>query len=77
MKFLIKEIIDIIVSNKTKEKIDFIFSKLISVELNTDHDDIILKSGLKSKMPSNWKWDHDPLDRYWASGIPKESLRLL
>jgi hypothetical protein len=77
MKYLIKEVVDIVVANKTNEKIDFIFSKLISVELNTDHDDLILKSGLRSKMPSNWQWDHDPLDRYWASGIPKESLRLL
>jgi len=52
-------------------------SKLFSVWLNTDDDILLKKSGLNSKMPTNWTWENDPLERYWKAGIDKNSIEEL
>ena len=77
VKYFIKEMICILETKNMNMKIDNIFNKLISVELNTDDDQLIISRGLKDTMPKGWNWDKDPLERYWISGINKESIEIL
>jgi hypothetical protein len=72
--FLEKKLFQIIESNTVETELDLVLSKLFSVWLNTDDDILLKKSGLNSKMPPNWTWADDPLERYWLSGIDKNSL---
>lgn len=74
IKYQRKELLRLMDSNKIEEEIDLIFSKLIMVKLNTDDDEKINRMGFKSKMPPNWTWNDDPLERYWQSGIDPLSL---
>jgi hypothetical protein len=74
VKYFIIEVISLLKTKKMNEKIDNIFNKLISVELNTDDDQLVVIKGLKEKMPKDWNWNKDPLERYWISGIKRNSL---
>jgi hypothetical protein len=74
IKYFILEVISLLKTKKINEKIDNIFNKLISVELNTDDDQLVVAKGLKEKMPNDWNWDKDPLERYWISGVKINSL---
>lgn len=77
VKYFINEVISMIEAKKINENVDNIFNKLISVELNTDDDQLVVENGLKDKMPMKWTWDKDPLERYWISGIKRDSLEIL
>lgn len=72
--FLEKKLLEIIDSNAVETELDLVMSKLFSVWLNTDDDILLKKSGLNSKMPHNWTWENDPLERYWFAKIDKNSL---
>ncbi len=74
VKFYFSKILSLIKTNSVENEIDKIFSKLFLVKLNTDDDMKLKQSGLNSKMPPNWSWDDDPLERYWFAGIDKDSL---
>lgn len=74
VEFLKIKLLQIIDSNSVEIELEKVMSKLFAVWLNTD-DDIKLKDfGLNSKMPINWTWEDDPLERYWSAGISKDSL---
>jgi hypothetical protein len=77
IKYFIVEAIRLFNSKQMNVQIDFIFSKLISVELNTDDDQLVVLKGLKFTMPNGWTWENDPLERYWISGIKRDSLTKL
>jgi hypothetical protein len=77
VKFYFSKILSLIKSNSVKNEMDKIFSKLFLVKLNTDEDMKLKQSGLNSKMPPNWTWDDDPLERYWYAGINKDSLEII
>lgn len=74
VKFYFSKILSLIKTNTVENEIDKIFSKLFLVKLNTDDDLKLKRSGLNSKMPPNWTWDDDPLERYWFAKIDKNSL---
>jgi hypothetical protein len=77
IKYFIVEVIKLFNLNQINVQMDFIFSKLISVELNTDDDQLVVLKGLKFTMPNRWSWENDPLERYWISGIERDSLTKL
>ena len=77
VKYFINEVISMLEAKKINENIDNVFNKLISVELNTDDDQMVVEKGLKDTMPNGWNWDKNPLDRYWISGIKRDSLEIL
>jgi hypothetical protein len=77
LKYFINEVIKLFHLKQTNQQIDFIFSKLISVQLNTDDDQLIVLRGLKDRMPNGWTWENDPLERYWTSGIKRDTLTKL
>ena len=77
LKYFIVEVIKLFNLKQTDVQIDFIFSKLISVELNTDDNQLVSQKGLKDTMPNGWTWENDPLERYWISGIKRDSLTKL
>lgn len=76
-KYLKVKLLEILESDSLEKELDNVMSKLFSVWLNTDDDIKLKRSGLNSKMPVNWTWKDDPLERYWSSGIDKDSLDLI
>lgn len=75
--FFSNKLLEIIDFNSVEIELELVMSKLFSVWLNTDDDILLKKSGLNSKMPPNWTWENDPLERYWLAGIKKDSLEKL
>jgi hypothetical protein len=77
LKVLITKISLMFNENTLDVELDYVMMKLFAVWLNTDDDILLKKSGLNSKMPPNWTWDDDPLERYWYAGINKDSLEII
>lgn len=76
-EYLKVKLLEILESDSLEKELDNVMSKLFSVWLNTDDDIMLKRSGLNSKMPVNWTWNDDPLERYWSAGIDKDSLDLI
>jgi hypothetical protein len=76
-EYLKVKLLEIIESDSVDNELDIVMSKLFSVWLNTDDDIKLKRSGLNSKMPENWTWEDNPLERYWSAGIDKDSLNLI
>lgn len=74
VKFYISKFLSLIKSKSVESEIDTVMTKLFVVKLNTDDDIKLKKSGLNIKMPPNWTWEDDPLERYWFAKIDKNSL---
>jgi hypothetical protein len=73
--FFVEKLLNLIELNTVNIELNLVISKLFSVWLNTDDDILLKNAGLNSKMPLNWSWNDDPLERYWLAGINKKSLK--
>ena len=58
-----------VLENQLKIVFDKMMKDNFQVLLNSDDDEKLNKSGLRSKMPDNWKFGDDPFQRYISAGI--------
>ena len=58
-----------IYENNLEMVFDSIMENNFQVLLNSDDDEKLNKSGLRSKMPNDWKFGDDPFQRYISAGI--------
>jgi len=68
-KIIFDKLKNSIYENNLEMVFDSIMENNFQVLLNSDDDEKLNKSGLRSKMPNDWKFGDDPFQRYISAGI--------